>query len=89
MQGDKLLIEILEPIKSLGLVEKLWQRAQPLAENVNNLLKEGENDLSKKYGIHLHIFDSKIIKIQLIFIKSYSQGQITSNFITVVPAKFV
>lgn len=83
MQGDKLPIEILEPIKSLGLVEKLWQRAQPLAENVNNLLKEGENDLSKKYGIHLHY------KIQLIFIKSYSQGQITSNFITVVPAKFV
>lgn len=40
LQGDKLPIEILEPIKSLGLVEKLWQRAQPLADNVNELLKE-------------------------------------------------
>lgn len=48
LQSDKLPIEILEPIKSLGLVEKLWQLAQPIAENVNNLLKEGEKDLFKK-----------------------------------------
>lgn len=48
LQGDKLPIEILEPIKSFGLVEKLWQRAQPIAENVNELLKEAENDLFKK-----------------------------------------
>lgn len=49
LQGDKLPIEILEPIKSLGLVEKLWQRlAQPIAENVNELLKEVEKDLFKK-----------------------------------------
>lgn len=39
IQSDKLPIEILEPIKSFGLVEKLWQRAQPLAENVNDILK--------------------------------------------------
>lgn len=38
--SDKLPIEILEPIKSLGLVEKLWQCAQPIAENVTALLKE-------------------------------------------------
>lgn len=48
LQADKLPIEILEPIKSLGLVEKLWQRAQPIAENVNNLLKESNKDLFKK-----------------------------------------
>ncbi|XP_055302800.1 HEAT repeat-containing protein 3 [Sitodiplosis mosellana] len=48
LQGDKLPIEILEPIKSLGLVEKLWQLAQPIAENVNELLKEAENGLFKK-----------------------------------------
>lgn len=48
VQGDKLPIEILEPIKSLGLVEKLWQLAQPIPENVNQLLKEAENDLFKK-----------------------------------------
>lgn len=40
--GDKLPIEILEPIKSFGLVEKLWQCAQPIAENVTALLKEAE-----------------------------------------------
>lgn len=55
VQGDKLPIEILEPIKSLGLVEKLWQRAQPIAENVDNLLKEGETNLAKKYEIHHNI----------------------------------
>lgn len=49
LQSDKLPIEILEPIKSLGLVEKLWQRAQPIAENVNDLLKENEQNLDKKY----------------------------------------
>lgn len=48
LQSDELPIEILEPIKSLGLVEKLWQLAQPITENVNNLLKEAENDLFKK-----------------------------------------
>lgn len=55
VQGDKLPIEILEPIKALGLVEKLWQRAQPIAENVDNLLKEGEKNLAKKYEIHHNI----------------------------------
>lgn len=45
---DKLPLEILEPIKSLGLVEKLWQRAQPLPENVVGLLKEADKDLLKK-----------------------------------------
>lgn len=48
IQSDKLPVEILEPIKSLGLVEKLWQRAQPIAENVNDLLKETEENLAKK-----------------------------------------
>lgn len=38
--GDKMPIEILEPIKSLGLVEKLWECAQPVAVNVMSLLKE-------------------------------------------------
>lgn len=48
IQNDKLPIEILEPIKSLGLVEKLWQRAQPIAENVNQLLKETNNNIMRK-----------------------------------------
>lgn len=46
--SDKLPIEILEPIKSLGLVEKLWQRAQPIAQNVHDILRESENGLAKK-----------------------------------------
>lgn len=49
LQDDKLPIEILEPITSQRVVEKLWQKAQPLAENVDELLKEVEKDLFKKY----------------------------------------
>lgn len=49
MQGDKLSIEFLEPIKSSGLVEKLWQRAQPITENVNDVLEKNVQDLWKKY----------------------------------------
>lgn len=48
MQSDKLSIEFIEAIKSYGLVEKLWERAQPIAENVNNLLKENEKILYNK-----------------------------------------
>lgn len=45
---DKLPLEILEAIKSLGLVEKLWQKAQPIAENVADILKVNDNELVKK-----------------------------------------
>lgn len=48
LQGDNLPIEILETIKSFGIVEKLWQRAQPIAENVHELLKENERSLTRK-----------------------------------------
>lgn len=54
--GDKLPIEILEPIKSFGLVEKLWQSAQPIAENVTDMLKEAkEMKLLEKYVYDLGI----------------------------------
>ncbi|GAB0096625.1 uncharacterized protein DMENIID0001_121550 [Sergentomyia squamirostris] len=45
---DKLPVEILEGIKSLDLIEKLWQRAQPLPENVYLILKECERNLINK-----------------------------------------
>lgn len=45
---DKLPNDILEAVKSLGLVEKIWQRAQPIAENVADILKETQKPLSKK-----------------------------------------
>lgn len=45
---DRLPVEILEAIKSLGMVEKLWQKAQPLAENVADILKLNEIGLVKK-----------------------------------------
>lgn len=48
LQADKLPIEILEPIKSFGLVEKLWQKAQQIPENVNQLLEENEKELWQK-----------------------------------------
>lgn len=37
--GDKIPVDIQEAIKSLGFVEKLWQRAQPVAQNVTDILK--------------------------------------------------
>lgn len=48
LHADKLPIEILEAVKSLGLVEKLWQRAQPIAQNVAGILEESRNGLLKK-----------------------------------------
>lgn len=45
---DKLPNDVLEAVKSLGLVEKIWQRAQPIAENVADILKETEKSLIKK-----------------------------------------
>lgn len=41
-------MEILEAVKSLGLVEKLWQRAQPIAKNVADILEESHCGLLKK-----------------------------------------
>lgn len=45
---DRLPTEILEAVKSLGLVEKIWQRAQPIAENVADILQEKEQSLANK-----------------------------------------
>jgi len=45
---DKIPVEILEAVKSLGLVEKLWQRAQPIADNVFCILRETAPSLLKK-----------------------------------------
>ncbi|XP_065088985.1 HEAT repeat-containing protein 3 [Ochlerotatus camptorhynchus] len=45
---DKLPVEALEAIKSLGLVEKLWQKAQPIAENVGQILVENDKNLLKR-----------------------------------------
>lgn len=62
--GDELSIEILEPIKSLGLVKKLWQSAQPIAENVTAMLKEaGETKLLDKCVYDLEIYLEKFNRI--------------------------
>ncbi|XP_055540674.1 HEAT repeat-containing protein 3-like [Wyeomyia smithii] len=45
---DKLPVEVLDAIKSLGLVEKLWQKAQPIAENVRQILAESDRNLLKR-----------------------------------------
>ncbi|XP_055594376.1 HEAT repeat-containing protein 3 [Uranotaenia lowii] len=45
---DKLPVEVLEAIKSQGLVEKLWQKAQPIAENVRQILAENDKNLLKR-----------------------------------------
>ncbi|KAJ6646993.1 HEAT repeat-containing protein 3, partial [Pseudolycoriella hygida] len=48
LQSDKLPADVLDAIKSLGLVEKMWLRAQRLAENVAAILKETEHPLMTK-----------------------------------------
>lgn len=45
---DKLPVEVLEAIKSMSLVEKLWQKAQPIAENVWEILQESDRNLLKR-----------------------------------------
>ncbi|XP_023298383.2 HEAT repeat-containing protein 3 [Lucilia cuprina] len=47
-EGDKLPLEIVEAIKSLGLVDKLWQRAQPLENSLMQLLRESNIGLMMK-----------------------------------------
>lgn len=37
---DKLPVEVLEAIKSFCLVDKLWQKAQPIQDNVHQILRE-------------------------------------------------
>uniref|UniRef100_A0A336M273 CSON010649 protein n=1 Tax=Culicoides sonorensis TaxID=179676 RepID=A0A336M273_CULSO len=46
---DRLSPEILEALKSLGIVEKLWQLGQPLPENVMLIMKESGKILHKRY----------------------------------------
>lgn len=45
---DRLPVQVLEAIKTHGLVEKLWQRAQPIAENVLEILAINDASLPKK-----------------------------------------
>ncbi|XP_037817411.1 HEAT repeat-containing protein 3 [Lucilia sericata] len=47
-EGDKLPLEIVEAIKSLGIVDKLWQRAQPLENSLMQLLRESNIGLMMK-----------------------------------------
>lgn len=46
---DKLASEIVEALKALGIVEKLWQLGQPLPENVILILRESGKMLLKRY----------------------------------------
>lgn len=48
LHADKIPVEISEAIKSLGIVEKLWARAQPLAENVQQILSENGRNLMSR-----------------------------------------
>lgn len=45
---DRLAVEVLEAIRALGVVEKLWKRAQPIAENVLEILAINDVSLPKK-----------------------------------------
>uniref|UniRef100_U5ENR9 SYO1-like TPR repeats domain-containing protein n=1 Tax=Corethrella appendiculata TaxID=1370023 RepID=U5ENR9_9DIPT len=48
INSDRLPVEILEAIKSLSIVEKLWKKVQPLPENVLQILRENEKNLLKR-----------------------------------------
>lgn len=45
---DKLPVELLEGIRSLNLIEKLWLRAQPIPENVFSIINKRNKNLTKK-----------------------------------------
>lgn len=47
-EGDKLPLEIVEAIKALGIVDKLWKRAQPLEDNLVQQLRESNISLLMK-----------------------------------------
>ncbi|XP_075151544.1 HEAT repeat-containing protein 3 [Haematobia irritans] len=47
-EGDKLPLDIIEAIKSLALVDKLWQRAQPLETNLAQQLRDSNIPLLMK-----------------------------------------
>lgn len=47
-EGDKLPLEIVEAIKSLGIVDKLWKRAQPLDDNLVQQLRQSNIGLLMK-----------------------------------------
>lgn len=46
--SDKIPVEISEAIKAMGIVEMLWARAQPLPENVLQILMETNKNLLKR-----------------------------------------
>lgn len=48
VSADKIPIEIVEAIKANQIVSKIWLRAQPLPENVNQILIDVETNLSKR-----------------------------------------
>jgi HEAT repeat-containing protein 3 len=48
VSADKIPIEIVEAIKAHQIVNKIWLRAQPLPENVNQILSDVEKNLSKR-----------------------------------------
>lgn len=45
---DKIPVEIQEAVKALGLIEKLWERAHPIPDNVNDILQETRSVVLKK-----------------------------------------
>lgn len=48
VSADKIPVEIVEAIKAHQIVSKIWLRAQPLPENVNQILIDVETNLSKR-----------------------------------------
>lgn len=46
--ADRLPVELLEAIRAMNLVEKLWLRAQPVPENVYEILARSEKGLTNK-----------------------------------------
>lgn len=47
---DKLSAQTIEALQTLGIVQKLWQRAQLLPENVIQILRESDRNLNKRYN---------------------------------------
>uniref|UniRef100_A0A1B0AH86 SYO1-like TPR repeats domain-containing protein n=1 Tax=Glossina pallidipes TaxID=7398 RepID=A0A1B0AH86_GLOPL len=48
LEGDKFTFDVIDVIKSLSMVEQLWQRAQPLSDDLSNQLRETDINLLMK-----------------------------------------
>jgi len=61
---DKLPVEMFEALRALGLVEKLWQRSQPIPENVQQILQSSPGNGRNLLKRYIRLRTSILIALQ-------------------------